>query len=86
MPEAPDHRAIPMAGEPRLPLRHRACSRREGYVVTFTVKLFVAATPLESATLAVKVYVPTVVGLPERTPVVLRVRPGGSVPADRDHV
>lgn len=54
---------------------------------TITVKAPVVAfgaTPLLAVT--VKVEVPVVVGVPERTPAVLRVSPGGRVPEDTVNV
>jgi hypothetical protein len=46
----------------------------------------VNGTLLESTTLTAKLKVPSVVGVPEITPVVvLKVRPGGSVPLAKLH-
>ena len=52
------------------------------------VMLRVAVARLDEAsvTATVKLEVPAAVGVPEITPAVERVRPEGSVPADRDHV
>jgi hypothetical protein len=48
---------------------------------TTMLQLVVAVLPCESATWAVKLYVPSVVGVPVIAPVeVLSVKPGGSAP------
>ena len=52
-----------------------------GAGVTVMVQLAVAAVPVESTTLAVKLYVPAVVGVPLIEPVdASNVRPGGRLP------
>jgi hypothetical protein len=50
-------------------------------LVTTMLQLAVAVLPFESTTWAVKLYVPTVVGVPVIAPVdVFSVKPGGSAP------
>ena len=47
---------------------------------------FDAVSDFLSVTVTVKVVVPVEVGVPLTIPVVAKVRPGGKVPADTDHV
>jgi len=51
-----------------------------GGPVTWMVQVAISVLPLASVTCVLNVYVPAVVGLPESTPVLLSVSPGGSVP------
>src|SRR5471030_2180035 len=53
-----------------------------GQVVTLTVYDRVPVQPLLAVALSVKVELPAVVGVPERTPAVVRVSPAGRVPLD----
>ena len=50
------------------------------------VSLAVACLPVLSVTCTVKAYDPGWVGVPERRPSAERLTPGGSSPADSDHV
>ena len=47
-----------------------------------TLRLAVADFPEESVTSAVKLKLPTIVGVPERRPLVAKVNPAGSEPPD----
>jgi len=58
-----------------------------GLIVIDSALVAVWAGELESVTMAVKLKVPAVVGVPEMAPVLaLRVRPGGRVPVEIDQV
>ena len=54
--------------------------------VTLTRKACEPVQPFASVARIVKEYGPVVVGVPERTPPVVSVRPGGSVPDETAHV
>jgi hypothetical protein len=54
---------------------------RGGAITILKLALATFGGTEKSETCAVKVYVPAVVGLPETTPELFRVSPGGTVPA-----
>jgi hypothetical protein len=54
--------------------------------ITVRLKLCVAVLLAESVTLALKLKVPELVGVPERVPLELRLTPDGSVPEAREKV
>ena len=57
-----------------------------GVPVTTMVHCWVSVFPFASTTLDVKVKVPAVVGLPEITPALLSVSPGGNVPETSEYL
>ena len=57
-----------------------------GAALTVRVRLFVPCSPPASVTLAVKVKLPDVVGVPEITPAVVNATPAGNCPEVTVHV